>query len=123
MNSSKKNNIHFLANLEQSAKQSVQDALASDGLDLASPEDQMNAYLYALLSEEESQSIEAEIASSPQCQLLYNQAQQQQSLLTLWQDQEPPSNLLAKTLARLGLDDDADANTHGTVNPVGTTVC
>ncbi|MCK6509707.1 hypothetical protein L6R29_07060 [Myxococcota bacterium] len=123
MNSSKKNNIHFLADLAQSTKSFTQDALASEGLEVASPEDQMNAYLYALLSEEESKRVEAEIASSPQCQTLHAQAQQQQSLLTLWHDQEPPAHLLAKTLARLGFDDDADVHTHGTVNPIGTTAC
>ncbi|MCB9640263.1 MAG: hypothetical protein H6728_13995 [Myxococcales bacterium] len=123
---SSKNNMKFLANLEQSALQSAMQSLndmQARDLEEASPEDEMTAYLYGLLSEEESHRIESEIASSPQSQLLLQDSKQKQSLFGCWQDQDVPSHLFAKTLARIGIEDDAaDANTDGTVNP-GTTAC
>ncbi|MEM1009348.1 MAG: hypothetical protein AAGJ35_10110 [Myxococcota bacterium] len=59
--------------------------------------------LFGLLPQEAEQQLQAERESSPEAQQAYEQAQAQKQMFDAWSDREPPSDLLTKTMARLGL--------------------
>jgi len=60
--------------------------------------DRMNAYVYDLLSEEESQKIEQEVQDSRTLREALNNAKQLKEKMDSWEEVQPPQGLAQRTM-------------------------
>ena len=61
----------------------------------------MTAYLYGVLPQETSRSLEQHIRTCSSCAAALAQSRSEQALFSAWSDVPPPSDLLTKTLSRV----------------------
>jgi len=64
-------------------------------------QDQMLAYLYDLLPNEKTNSLQEDLESCPLCQDAMIRSKEKQVLLKSWEDTPVPEGLFEKTLARI----------------------
>lgn len=75
-----------------------------------------SAYLYGLLSPEESTILEQRVEENPSFSEALQDARRERALFDYWTDVPPPSNLLEKTLLRIQqVQDESDSSNSSSV--------